>query len=142
MKVIPDECVTLAAVKAHHEHLSSKDDMPELVDDYGLAWYLCAYSGELTPDARMVGPILHGAGLQSRRMVSKSAKSEAAYKQATRDFHEFERSCNTCQHLCRVRHDKDPHGTLKGTCAKQGSGEVMTFHPHDPMFMPCHEMRQ
>lgn len=51
-----------------------------------------------------------------------------------------EASCNTCAKLARVQHPKNQAGWLVGTCAMKPS--PFSFHPEDPMFMPCWESRR
>jgi hypothetical protein len=62
-------------------------------------------------------------------------------------------NCNTCRHLCRVKHEKNSAGFLYGRCASSSSNldahpynhlmqdGIMAFHPDDLMGMPCYESR-
>ena len=65
---------------------------------------------------------------------------EAERKKEVNYFNEIEANCNTCKHLRRVPHEKCKSGFLYGKC-KESKGEIMQFHPDDPMYMPCYEPR-
>lgn len=74
-------------------------------------------------------------------------------KPTVRAFHESEANCNTCKHLVRVKHPKDPLGFLFGGCASKPDKHIyrqhdiptehvpITFHPDDPMHMACYVPR-
>jgi hypothetical protein len=69
------------------------------------------------------------------------------WKESAQEFQRLDANCNTCIHLQRHKHPKDPLGFLYGEC-KQGQQTVyrsyengIMFHPEDPMHQPCHEQR-
>ena len=54
-----------------------------------------------------------------------------------------EKNCNTCRHLRRTKHPKQPDGFLFGVCGAIGG--ALKFHPHDPMWLEnevCWESRR
>lgn len=69
------------------------------------------------------------------------------WKESAQEFQRLDANCNTCIHLQRHSHAKDPNGFLYGACKKDQhtayrsyEGGIM-FHPEDPMHMRCHEQR-
>ena len=96
----------------------------------------------------VVGAII--PGVKARFVIAKTSIS--MHRASIRAFHESEANCNTCVFLERVKHDKDKAGFLFGSC-RSASGqpemnpyfvsrdEPMSFHPDDPMHMPCHTPR-
>ncbi len=63
---------------------------------------------------------------------------------ALRDAYEVtEGNCNTCIHLRRptTKQPKHPDGWLTGTCARTFGMAKLTFHPEDPLQLPCHAQR-
>jgi len=71
------------------------------------------------------------------------------HKESRKLFDQNDRNCNTCIHLQRVKHKKEPTGFLTGICKstpinhpyKLRSDGTMIFHPEDPMHMACYEPR-
>lgn len=91
-------------------------------------------------DAPRDPALFYGAAcLPTVRGMIWECASRAEYN-ALRDAYEAEEgNCNTCVHLQRVKHERDPLGFLQGTCARDGL--PLLFHPEDPLQVPCHEQR-
>lgn len=131
-----------------------------ITDDYGNLLYIHSYilykiidtfygiEGNISQyDGLIVGSIL--PCINVRTLIHK--KDLAKHKQSIKNFNEFERNCNTCANLNRVKHEKCSSGFLKGTC--NGSKEsdinyplriknnIIEFHPHDHMSMKCYVPR-
>jgi hypothetical protein len=123
------------------------------VDDFGTCWYVCRYTGKLIPanEAVIVGASIPHIGI--RYVMANTVEARAAYKQSSIWFHESEANCNTCANLQRVKRDKSRDGFQYGRCLSRNpsleaspyfdrmQGDVMHFHPEDPMHMPCYVSR-
>ena len=123
------------------------------VDDFGSNVYVCRYTKRLVwaEVARVVGAML--PGVKAHYVVEDTIEGRAEHKQSGIWFHESEANCNTCANLERVTRPKNA-GFLYGRCKSGKScnatdspytdrtrGEVICFHPDDPMHMPCYESR-
>ncbi len=87
--------------------------------------------------------------LNGKKLILKDNLNK--HKEDINTFNEFERNCNTCKHLIRVKHDKCSSGQLKGKC--NGSkistfnypliikNDIIHFYPQDYMDMKCWENR-
>lgn len=129
------------------------EPVPKCISDFGDVVYQCWHTGVLVgpDDVQFVGAIV--PGVRSLHPMAKTEKARAARKQSGIWFHESERNCNTCKYLERVPHEKSKAGFLYGRCTSEVSqqecspyasrqeGDVMIFHPDDPMHMPCYESR-
>jgi hypothetical protein len=123
---------------------------PVGADDFGNALYRCRYTGATinAAEARLVGPILPGV----RGVYVAAPGTEAAHRASVAAFNAMDANCNTCAHLQRTKHAKDPAGFLFGTCtgpvacaprspyAGRVPGQLM-FHPEDRMGMPHYKPR-
>ena len=120
-----------------------------MTDDFGNEWIVGHWTDELVcaVDAVPSGALLPGV----KAVYWDRHGYDEARKRSYRAFADSERNCNTCQHLIRVRHPKHWSGFLKGICAHAQHLQAhpyahlmkieMTFHPDDPMHMPCYESR-
>jgi hypothetical protein len=125
--------------------------LPICVDDFGSEVYRCRYTDQLVwaDIAFVVGATM--PGVKARYVITPDARQ--AHRNSGIAFHDSEANCNTCRHLVRVRHAKCRSGFLRGRCAHPSpqldaspyfnrmEGDVMVFHPDDPMHMPCYESR-
>lgn len=121
------------------------------VDDFGCEVYECRYTkAPVWADIGVViGPF--APGVKAKYIMHPDAKE--AHRQSGINFHESEANCNTCTHLVRVQREKNRAGFLYGRCANPSGqpskspyanrqdGDVMVFHPDDPMHMPCYVSR-
>lgn len=119
------------------------------VDDYGMAWYKCHASQKHIPANEV---IIFGALIPNLNVQYYYHNSMKEYRKIqVREFNEFERNCNTCKHLVRVKHAKDTLGFLYGKCSGNGnmlhplvynsSLNNLKFHPDDHMDMICYGAR-
>lgn len=123
------------------------------VDDFGTAMYRCRHTGVIVPayDAIAIGATI--PGVRARYFIAPTQSARRAMKESGVAFYDADANCNTCAHLIRVGHRKDPAGFLYGRCgsdtgrpadspyADRHVGGVMVFHPDDPMHMPCYASR-
>jgi hypothetical protein len=113
--------------------------------------YVCHWTGKTVSDDQVVWT---GGVIPNVKARYPAAPGyEEARKESVRLFHESERNCNTCRYLSRVPHEKNKAGFLRGKCTNSErdlkehpyrhlmNGDVMAFHPDDPMHMPCYESR-
>jgi hypothetical protein len=123
---------------------------PICVDDFGNLVYSCCFTGvKVTPDqAISIGATL--PGVKAQYFMANTDEAREARKKSAILFHESERNCNTCSSLERVKHEKTPSGFLYGRCPTVDSshpysarqrGDIILFHPDDPMHMPCYTSR-
>lgn len=122
------------------------------VDNFGDGIYLCHHTNNIVhaDDAVIVGAIVPSV---NAKYVVLRGIGELAHKQSAQWFHESEANCNTCKHLVRVVHKKSKDGFLYGKCNSKTQdielhqyrgewvGDIMKFHPHDPMHMSCYDSR-
>lgn len=122
-------------------------------DDYGQSVYRCRYTAAIVfaDDAVVIGARI--PGVRARLFIAPSEEAKRAHKAEGIAFHEAEANCNTCRYLERVKHSREPAGFLFGRCrsrngrpdvshyADRARGDVMIFHPDDPMHMPCYASR-
>lgn len=125
---------------------------PTCTDDYGTSVYRCRYTSSMVwADAcEVIGSVV--PGVKARYVIAPTIEARHAHKASGIAFHESERNCNTCLFLSRVPHAKSA-GFLHGRCTNamaqveaspyfnRMNGDVMVFHPDDPMHMPCYESR-
>lgn len=125
---------------------------PVCIDDFGIEVHECWHTKSLVwaDKAVIVGAII--PGVKSSYIIAPGA-GEDAHKESVKCFHESEANCNTCMHLERLKHTKTTSGFLHGKCKSEQKqfdahpyknrfdGDVMIFHPHDPMNMPCYKSR-
>ena len=121
---------------------------PVCVDDFGMSVYVCHYTQKIVWADNVVFVGAEIPGVKAKYVMSKAAQEARVY--SAKAFHESEANCNTCAHLMRVKHQKDRAGFLRGVCGNGKSqwdaspyathidGNVMRFHPDDPMHMPCY----
>lgn len=126
---------------------------PICTDDFGEAVYHCRYTKELVWSgvAVVIGATI--PGLDVRYVLAPTQQAKEAHKASTLAFHESEANCNTCKDLLRVKHKKNAANLLYGECRStqphledspycgRKEGEVMVFHPNDPMHMRCYTQR-
>jgi hypothetical protein len=74
-------------------------------------------------------------------------RDKATYMEGVVAYEEAEANCNTCKHLQRVH--LVPYGWQNGkrddkgnACPKFATYGRPSFHPEDPMWMPCWESRR
>lgn len=107
-------------------------------DENGL--FTCQYTKKKTSyhDCIFLGAIMPNVNLTF--ICHKEAN--AAWRQAKRDFDEFERNCNTCKHL--VRHLYKGNDLRTGECNPHNAPYPfqIQFHPDDHMGMKCWEARK
>lgn len=119
------------------------DQNPICVDDFGNEVHKCGWTGRLVSIADAVISGGFYPGVKSSFLAVKDHHEAKRYSKAC--FDESEGNCNACKHLIRVKHEKNRAGFLHGKCAIQSqkpqiypmAGDVMMFHPDDPMHMPC-----
>jgi hypothetical protein len=73
--------------------------------------------------------------------IANTEDAKDKYMGEVVSFHESEANCNTCYFLKRISHKKCRFGFLQGECGLKNDSVIMTFHPHDPMGMPCYKHR-
>lgn len=127
--------------------------LPVCVDDFGMSVYLCRYTRTLVwaDQALVIGGVM--PGVKVSYVMAATDEAKAAQKASSIAYHESEANCNTCHHLERVKRDKNKAGFLYGRCKSAESkieaspyysrteGNVIVFHPDDPMLMPCYISR-
>jgi hypothetical protein len=128
--------------------MAAFDSVPVAYVD-GEAIYQCHWTGAWVRERDVIWTGSVVPGVKARYAAAPGF--EDARQECVRLFHESERNCNTCNHLCRVFHNKNKAGFLYGTCNKGRMDAhpykhlmvdgVMAFHPDDPMHMPCYESR-
>lgn len=121
------------------------------VDDYGIAWYKCHAMHKPIPATEV---IIYGSLIPNLNIQYYYHNSMKEYRKIQiREFNEFERNCNTCKHLIRVKHPKNSQGFLFGKCSSNESDinnpllygstkDNLMFHPDDHMNMLCYEPRK
>lgn len=117
------------------------------VDDYGEEIYRCHWSSELVKasESTASGSFVPGV----RVTYTCKADHKEAKKKKYRDFADAEANCNTCLHLERIKHDKDPFGFITGRCNSVPvesmqlivREDMIVFHPDDWMGMGCYVSR-
>lgn len=110
-------------------------DTPFPEDDPRYDLCLCPYTGALFErrDGIVLGSVIpQVASSQLCHPLAAEARRRSVVL-----FNEHERNCNTCRHLVRAQHPRDPFGFLYGSCKE---GDRM-FHPDDWMGMFCYESR-
>mgnify|MGYP000152000112 CR=1 FL=1 len=95
----------------------------------------------------VVGSII--PNLNTKSLIFKSELNN--HKISIKEFNEFERNCNTCANLIRIKHEKCTSGLLKGKCngSKISSfkypliikNDEIHFYPQDYMDMICYTSR-
>lgn len=127
--------------------------LPLCVDDFGTNVYACFYTGILVwaDRAVVIGAII--PRVKTCYVIAMTDEAKNAHKASGIAFHENEANCNTCRFLKRVKHNKNVAGFLYGRCTSslpnieanpyfnRMEGDVMMFHPEDPMNMPCYVPR-
>ena len=127
--------------------------LPVCIDDFGTSVYECRYTRALVwaDSATVIGATM--PGVKARYVMATTDQANAAHKASVIAFHESEENCNTCRFLERVQRDKSKAGFLFGRCKSATpqieaspyfnlkEGDVMVFHPEDPMHMPCYVSR-
>ncbi len=125
---------------------------PICTDDFGTSVFQCRYTSTLVwaDSCVVVGATM--PGVKARYVMAPTVRAAQAHRASGIAFHESEANCNTCRWLERVKHEKNA-GFLYGRCAgpaprfesspyfNRMQGDVMVFHPDDPMGMPCYESR-
>jgi hypothetical protein len=115
-------------------------------DDFGSLVFVCQYTQSMvTVDSSIfIGPVM--PNVNGTYVCAPHAL--AAFKSSRANFNAEERNCNTCKSLQRIQHAKNKGGFLYGRCGKgitehqyPMKGDVIMFHPDDPMGMPCWEAR-
>ena len=116
---------------------------PVCTDDYGEDYYICCNTGQLSKASHCTffGPFIAGVLVKYVGL-----KDSVMQRQINRkSFDASEANCNTCSHLSRVNHPKNPAGFLEGICTNpngeptpyQTTDGRIKFHPDDPMHMDC-----
>jgi hypothetical protein len=100
---------------------------------------VCRYTGvSIQPEQSLtIGATI--ANVKAQYLIANTGDAKDLHKQQTIAFHESEANCNTCANLERVKHDKDSTGFLHGKC--KTTGQMIQFHPDDPMHMDCYVSR-
>ena len=121
---------------------------PICIDDFGNEVYRCHWTDLPVSVAEMVITGGFMPGVKARYFSHPDHKE--AKKRSYEAFADLsERNCNTCKNLIREKTTKDAAGFLYGKCAINSDhpkiygmiGNVMKFHPDDPMHMKCYESR-
>ena len=100
---------------------------------------VCRFTGIEVPESEAIRVGSTVPGVHADYWMANTPEALSAKKQWGILFHQNEANCNTCRHLERVKHTKDPAGFLKGKCLR--SLNSISFHPDDPMFNSCYESR-
>ena len=129
------------------------DVLAVCTDDFGTLVFRCRYTEHLVwaDVAIVIGATM--PGVRARYVMAETVEAKAAHKASGIAFHEIEANCNTCRFLERVKRDKNRAAFLYGRCTSaepkfeasphfnRREGDVMVFHPDDPMSMPCYVSR-